>query len=81
MICGDEISDTLAYVFEKDDPGLPFVNRDSNELILVLDLVNNITLLNIILCVLTLNVKIVTCKILQLYLEFRFDSESDETIV
>ena len=36
IICGDDISDTLAYVFEKDDPGLPLVNRDSNELILVL---------------------------------------------
>ena len=31
---GEEISDTLAYVFENDDPGLPFVIRDSKELIL-----------------------------------------------
>ena len=36
-MCGDEISETLAYVFEKDELGLPFVNRDSNELILVLE--------------------------------------------
>ena len=36
MIWGDDTSDTLAYVLEKDDPGLPFVSRDSNELILVL---------------------------------------------
>ena len=84
MICGEDISDTLAYVLEKDEPGLPLVSRDSNELMLVLQHIDSIisSMTRIYYCVIILVILMLyQIWVFNTYLEFLFERESDDTMV